>query len=73
MTRKGLESPLGVPEPNAADYSVELTLASVRSSVARRLGIDPEFVAVAPRNVNGLLDIMASAAVGWTRLPMLKR
>lgn len=40
-------------------------LASVRSSVARRLGIDPEFVAAIPRNVEGLLDVMESAAAEW--------
>jgi Fic family protein len=40
-------------------------LASVRSSVARRLGINPEFVAAIPRNVEGLLDVMESAAAEW--------
>jgi Fic family protein len=40
-------------------------LASVRSTVARRLGINPEFVAAIPRNVEGLLDVMESAATEW--------
>ena len=40
-------------------------LASVRSSVARRLGINPAFVAAVPRNVEGLLDVMESAAAEW--------
>lgn len=40
-------------------------LASVRSSVARRLGLNPEFVAAVPRNVEGLLDVMESAAAEW--------
>lgn len=42
-----------------------LSLASVRSSVARRLGIAPDFVAAIPRNVEGLLDVMESAAADW--------
>lgn len=40
-------------------------LASVRSSVGRRLGINLEFMAFVPRNVEGLLDVMESAAADW--------
>ncbi len=49
----------------AAIEGEALDLASVRSSVARRLGITPEFVAAVPRNVEGLLDVMESAAADW--------
>jgi Fic family protein len=49
----------------AAIEGEALNLASVRSSVGRRLGINPDFVALVPRNVEGLLDIMESAAAGW--------
>jgi Fic family protein len=42
-----------------------LSLASVRSSVARRLGIAGDFLATVPRNVEGLLDVMESAAGDW--------
>ena len=42
-----------------------LDLASVRSSVARRLGITSDFVAAVPRNIEGLLDVMESAAADW--------
>ncbi len=49
----------------AAIEGEALDLASVRSSVARRLGINPEFVAAVPRNVEGLLDVMESAAADW--------
>jgi Fic family protein len=49
----------------AAIEGEALDLASVRSSVARRLGIKPEFVAAVPRNVEGLLDVMESAAADW--------
>ena len=41
-----------------------LDLASVRSSVAHRLGINADFIAV-PRNVEGLLDVMESAAADF--------
>jgi Fic family protein len=40
-------------------------MASVRSSVARRLGIAPTFIAAVPRNVEGLLDVMEDAAARW--------
>lgn len=49
----------------AAIEGESLDLASVRSSVARRLGIATDFIAAAPRNVEGLLDVMESAAAGW--------
>ncbi len=49
----------------AAIEGEDLNLASVRSSVGRRLGITPDFVAVVPRNVEGLLDVMESAAGDW--------
>lgn len=42
-----------------------LNLASVRSSVGRRLGIAADFMAAVPRNVEGLLDVMESAAADW--------
>jgi len=42
-----------------------LNLASVRSSIARRLGITPDFMAAVPRNVEGLLDVMENAAADW--------
>jgi Fic family protein len=38
---------------------------SVRSSVARRLGIATDFAAAVPRSVEGLLDVMESAAADW--------
>jgi len=49
----------------AAIEGESIDLASVRSSVARRLGITPEFVAAVPRNVEGLLDVMESASADW--------
>jgi Fic family protein len=49
----------------AAIEGEALDLASVRSSVARRLGINPDFIAAVPRNVEGLLDVMESAAADW--------
>ncbi len=49
----------------AAIEGETLDLASVRSSVARRLGISSDFVAAVPRNVEGLLDVMESAAADW--------
>jgi Fic family protein len=42
-----------------------IDLASVRASVARRLGITSDFMAKVPRNVEGLLDVMESAAADW--------
>lgn len=39
----------------------QLDLAAVRSSVARRLGVGPKDGPLAPRNVEGLLDIMDDA------------
>jgi Fic family protein len=42
-----------------------LAPASVRSSVARRLGIAGDFLATVPRNVEGLLDVMESAVADW--------
>ena len=49
----------------AAIEGETLDLASVRSSVARRLGIAPTFTAAVPRNVEGLLDVMEDAAAHW--------
>src|SRR5216684_7751766 len=49
----------------AAIEGETLDLASVRSSVGRRLGISSDFVATVPRNVEGLLDVMESAAADW--------
>jgi Fic family protein len=46
----------------AAIEGETLDLASVQSSVGRRLGIAADFVAKVPRNVEGLLDVMESAA-----------
>lgn len=45
----------------AAIEGVRLDLAAVRSSVARRLGVGRQDGPVAPRNVEGLLDIMDDA------------
>jgi Fic family protein len=42
-----------------------LDLAIVRSSVASRLGAAPALLAAAPRNVEGLLDVMNDAAANW--------
>jgi Fic family protein len=42
-----------------------LNATSVRSSIARRLGITPDFMATVPRNVEGLLDVMENAAADW--------
>ena len=49
----------------AAIEGEQLNLESVRSSVARRLGIASTFVAAVPRNVEGLLDVMEDAAADW--------
>jgi Fic family protein len=49
----------------AAIEGETLPLESVRSSVARRLGIAKDFAAAVPRNVEGLLDVMESAAADW--------
>jgi len=49
----------------AAIEGETLNLASVRSSVARRLGIAADFMAAVPRNIEGLLDVMESAAADW--------
>lgn len=49
----------------AAIEGETLPLDSVRSSVARRLGIAADFAAAMPRNVEGLLDVMESAAAEW--------
>lgn len=42
-----------------------LDMAVVRSSVASRLGATPHLLAAAPRNVEGLLDLMNDAAANW--------
>jgi Fic family protein len=49
----------------AAIEGEKLDLQSVRSSVARRLGVAPTLVATVPRNVEGLLDVMEDAAANW--------
>src|SRR5437762_1092566 len=49
----------------AAIEGEKLDLAAVRSSVARRLGINSGFIAAVPRNVEGLLDVMEDAAANW--------
>jgi Fic family protein len=49
----------------AAIEGETLDLASVRSSVGRRLGIASDFVASVPRNIEGLLDVMESAAADF--------
>jgi len=48
----------------AAIEGEALNLAAVRSSVARRLGMGPS-VGAAPRDVEGLLDVMEDAARNW--------
>ena len=48
----------------AAIESERLDIASVRSSVARRLGVATPIVAV-PRDVEGLLDVMEAAVTDW--------
>jgi Fic family protein len=42
-----------------------LDMAVVRSSVASRLGATPTLLDAAPRNVEGLLDVMNDAAANW--------
>src|SRR6266700_199439 len=42
-----------------------LDMAVVRSSVASRLGATPTLLSAAPRNVEGLLDVMNDAAANW--------
>jgi Fic family protein len=42
-----------------------LDMAAVRLSVASRLGATPALSAAAPRNVEGLLDVMNDAAANW--------
>jgi len=49
----------------AAIEGEALNLASVRCSVARRLGIAADFMVAVPRNIEGLLDVMESAAADW--------
>lgn len=49
----------------AAIEGETLNLASVRSSIARRLGITADFMAAVHRNVEGLLDVMENAAADW--------
>lgn len=49
----------------AAIEGETIDIAAVRSSVARRLGISPDFTAAVPRSVEGLLDVMEDAAAGW--------
>ena len=42
-----------------------LNVDAVRSSVARRLGIQSTFVAAVPPNIEGLIDVMEDAASRW--------
>jgi Fic family protein len=49
----------------AAIEGEHLDLQAVRSSVARRLGLDSTFSAAVPRNVEGLLDVMEDGATRW--------
>jgi Fic family protein len=49
----------------AAIEGERLNLQSVRSSVGRRMGVTSDFVAAVPREVEGLLDVMESAAGEW--------
>jgi Fic family protein len=49
----------------AAIEGEKLELGSVRASVGRRLGIESDFIARVPRNVEGLLDVMQDAASGF--------
>ena len=49
----------------AAIEGETLPLVSVRSSVARRLGLDPDTLAGTPRAVDGLLDVMENATAAW--------
>lgn len=49
----------------AAIEGEALSADAVRSSVARRLGIDASFKAAVPRSVEGLLDVMEDAAADW--------
>ena len=65
MSRVQSEIWSGEAVATAAIEGEKLDLASVRSSVARRLGIAPTFVAAVPRNVEGLLDVMEDAAANW--------
>jgi Fic family protein len=53
-----------------ATFAIEgevLDMAVVRSSVASRLGAPPSLMVAAPRNVEGLLDVMNDAAANWHR------
>ncbi len=50
-----------------------IELASVRSSVARRLGLDAAPSASVVRNVEGLLDVMENAAADWDSELTLER
>lgn len=49
----------------AAIEGESLPLASVRSSVARRLGLTPDALASVPRSVEGLLDVLENATAAW--------
>jgi Fic family protein len=49
----------------AAIEGESIDLAAVRSSVARRLGVPDDPAVGVPRNVEGLLDVMESAAADW--------
>lgn len=51
----------------AAIEGESLNLDAVRSSVARRLGITPATSTLVPRNIDGLLDVMADATNQWDK------
>lgn len=49
----------------AAIEGESVNLASVRSSVARRLGLAQDTPTSVPRNVEGLLDVLENATAAW--------
>src|SRR5688572_10992003 len=55
----------GAAVATAAIEGETLDMATVRSSVARRLGLTPNSAAPVPRNVEGLLDVMQNATSDW--------
>ena len=57
----------------AAIEGEKLNLEAVRSSVARRLGLENVSAAPVSRNVEGLLDAMADASQGWKEPLTLER
>lgn len=55
----------GAATATAAIEGESLPLASVRSSVARRLGLPPDEGIAIPRSVEGLLDVLENATAAW--------